>query len=152
MNRYLTLAIALLFLAVGFMKLSAAGSETDQWRTVLAFDVMDTHQDQKADLGGSKLLVASWYAGLGWDVGVFTYPRTESSLNLLYDGHNWHGIQPWMVFAWSKHTGTYPDERVIPYERGRSKLKIVLIGCETRQIAPNSYEFLKGRVEIFHSP
>jgi hypothetical protein len=57
-----------------------------------------------------------------------------------------------MVFAWAKHEGIYADERVISYEGGRSKVKIVLIDCKTKQIDSNSYAFMQGQIEVFHDP
>ena len=146
------LAAAIFLLTYSNEDLSADESNKDNWRKVLVFDVLENNQEHKADIGHGKIIVASWEAYAGWDVGVFKYPVTESSLNLFYNGQNWHGIQPWMVFAWTKHKGAYPDERIISYEGNRSKVKIVLHDCKTKQVGPDLYEFSQGRVEVFHSP
>jgi hypothetical protein len=146
------LAVAILLFVVSNEYLSAAESSKDNWRWVLAFDVMDINHEHKADIGRGKIIVASWEADSGWDIEVFKHPITESSLNLLYNGQNWHGIQPWMVFAWTKHEGVYPDERIISYEGNKSKVRIVLKGCKTKQVGPNLYTFSQGQVDVFHSP
>ena len=120
------------------------------WERVLSFDVLSKEKIHKANLGSHRVVLASWVADLGWDIGVFDYPVKPNSENLLYQGHNWHGIQPWMVFPWTKHRNTYPDERVVTYNEGKSQLRIVLVDCETRHAGGNLYQFVKGRIEIYH--
>ena len=131
---------------------SPAAEQSRAWRKVLAFDVCDNGRDHKADLGKHRIVIARWEAGLGWDIGVFAYPLQPISDNLLENAHNWHGVQPWMVYAWMKHEDVYGDERIIPYDGGKSELKIVLVGCSTRKAADDKYEFTAGRIEIYHRP
>ena len=88
---------------------------------------------------------------ISWEIEVLD-SSSKMVENLLYEGNNWHGVQPWMVYAWTKHTNTYPDEREVSYDKGKSRIRIVLVDCQTRQTGSNSYEFLKGRVEVFHRP
>lgn len=150
MKRFLPL-IVLAFACTAIRVLVAAEPETKgEWRKVLGFDVMATQRDHQADLGNHRRVVASW-TDLGWEFEVRNY-GDKTSENLLYDGHNWHGIQPWMVWAGTKHEQTYPDEREIAYDKGSSHLKIVLIDCQTKQVGKNSYQFVKGRIAVFHKP
>lgn len=120
------------------------------WRKVLDFSLLSKNRGHRAELGDHTILTAGWVSDLGWEVEVFAYPVTEESENLLYDGNNWHGIQPWMVFAWTKHRNVYPDERIVTYQKEKSQIRIVLVDCETRQTADNSCEFVKGRIAVYH--
>ena len=120
------------------------------WRKVLAFDVMAQQKSHKADLGNHRIVVAGW-GELGWEIAVHDYGSKESE-NLLLDGNNWHGIQPWMVYAWTVNDNTYPDGREVSYDKGKSHLRIVLVNCRAKQVATNEYEFVKGQVEVFHKP
>ena len=150
MKNILPIVLCLVVVVVGW---SARSSETEtktKWKRVLDFNVLSKDRDHKADLGNHRIVIASWESDLGWELGVFDYPVGFRSENLLYDGNNWHGVQPWMVFAWTKHRSTYPDERVVSYDKGKSQLKIVLFNCETREGGTNSYEFVTGRIEVFH--
>ncbi len=123
-----------------------------RWRKVLGFDVMAQGRSHKADLGNHRRVVAGWGGdSLGWEIEVCNYGDRQAE-NLLYDGHNWHGVQPWMVFAWTKHRNIYPDVRDVSYDQGKSHIRIVLVACETRQVGSNAYEFVKGRIEVFHKP
>jgi hypothetical protein len=79
---------------------------------------------------------------MGWDIGVYEY--LSGVENFFYDGHNWHGIQPWHVFAWTKHRQVYPDVRVIEYGSPKRRLKFVLIDCETREEG-DTIRFTRGR-------
>ena len=147
--------LAILFIAVVAVYLTAAPASAGKhrkWRKVLSFDVLAKVPEHRADLGNHRLVVASWVDGLGWDIGVYGYPRAKSQVNLLYQGRNLHGIQPWMAFAWAKHEKIFPDVREMPYDGGKSHLRIVLAGCETRPVGNNAYEFSKGRIEVFHKP
>lgn len=150
MKNILPIFLGLLVVVVGWSASSSEAGTKTTWKKVLGFNVLSRDRDHKADLGNHRILIASWESDLGWELGVFDYPVRFRSENLLYDGNNWHGVQPWMVFAWTKHERTYPDERVISYDKGKSQIKIVLVNCETRQVGTNSYEFVKGRIEVFH--
>jgi len=137
---------------IGVCSLWAGSPETGaEWRKVLGFDVMATDRSHKADLGNHRRVVASWESDLGWQIEVLNYGDKRRG-NLLCDGNNWHGAQPWMVLAWMKHTKTYPDERVISYDKGMSHMKIALLDCQTKQVGSNSFEFVQGRVEVFNKP
>jgi hypothetical protein len=129
----------------------AADQQTNGvWRKVLCFDVMAQERSHKADLGNHRRIVAGWDE-LGWDIEVLNY-SSKGSENLLYDGNNWHGSQPWMVLAWTVHNSTYPVQREVSYDKGKSHLKIVLVDCQTKQRGSNSYAFVKGRVQVYHKP
>jgi hypothetical protein len=151
MKRFITIIVCLVVFAA-----SHPASPSDQsveempWIKILDFSILSNDHGYKADLGNHTILSANWVSDLGWTIEIFTYPVTDESLNLLYDGNNWHGIQPWDVFAWTKHMNTYPDERVVTYQKGKSQIRIVLINCETQKIADNSYEFIKGSVVVYH--
>ena len=151
MERFITIIVCLVIFAFSRPAVSSDQSvEEVPWGKILDFSVLSKDQEHKVDLGNHTVLSASWVSDLGWEIEVLPHPVTAESLNLLYDGNNWHGIQPWDVFAWTKHTNTYPDERVITYNEGKSQIKIVLINCETQKIADNSYEFIKGRIVVYH--
>lgn len=143
--------LGLAALLSGGALLMAAPEGTGAWRKVLGFDVMARERIHKADLGNHRRVVASWESDLGWEIEVLNY-GDKGQENLLYDGNNWHGVQPWMVFAWTKHQKTYPDVREVPYDKGRSQIRIVLVDCQTRQVGSNAYEFVRGRIEVFHKP
>lgn len=112
---------------------------------------MATERSHKADMGNHRRVVASWEPDLGWEIAVLSYDDKDRE-NLLYDGNNWHGVQPWMVFAWTKHQHVYPDVRDVTYDKGKSQIRIILVGCQTRQVGSNSFEFVRGRIEIYHKP
>jgi hypothetical protein len=147
-----TLAIVLICLVCAGVHILMAEEhpETNQWRKVLAFDVMAQQRSHKADIGDHRKVVAGW-GELGWEIEVLNYGPRETE-NLLYNGNNWHGIQPWMVYAWTVHDNSYLDGREVSYDQGRSHLRIECIDCQTRQVGSNSYEFVKGRIEVFHKP
>lgn len=122
------------------------------FRKVLAFDVTTKDRSHKADLGNHRYIRADWGAdNLGWEIEVLNYGDKYAE-NLLYDGNNWHGLQPWMVLARTKHEHTYPDVREATYDKGQSHIRIALVDCQTRQVGSNSYEFVRGRIEVFHNP
>jgi hypothetical protein len=120
------------------------------WRKVLSFNVTEA-AERKADLGNHRIVIAARNPELGWDINVYDYPVTTNSANLLAP-ETWHGSQDWMVYAWMKHEGEYPDERRIAYDAGKAELKIVLVDCKTRQTGENAYDFIAGRIEIYHNP
>ena len=129
----------------------AASPDETGWRKVLGFDVMATDRSHGADMGNHRRVAASWEPGLGWELEVLNY-GDQGRENLLYDGNNWHGIQPWMVFAWTKHRRSYPDVRDVTYDKGKAQIRIVLVDCQTRQVGSNAFEFVRGRLEVFHRP
>ena len=152
MRRALTiLAYAVTVIAV-WVVVHTATQASERWRKVMEFEVLDRTRDHKADLGNHRIVVASWKSDLGWEIGVFNYPLKGNSKNMLYQGRNLHGIQPWMVFPWTTHRQTYPDKREMSYDNGNAHPRIVLVNCETRQVGSNAYEFVKGRIDIFHKP
>lgn len=124
-----------------------------RWRKLMSFNVLDTSHDHRADIGNHRIVIAhvELEPRTGWDIGVFDYPVRRYP-NLLYNGRNCHGPQPWHVLAWSKHRGVYPDKRIIAYNKGSSQLKVVLRGSVTKQTGRTNYEFVKGRIEVFHRP
>ena len=145
-----TLTILLVAVAVvGVCTIWAASPDESGWRKVLGFDVMDTKRSHKGDLGNHRRVVAGWESDLGWEIEVRNY-GDKTGGNLLYDGNNWHGLQPWMVWAGTKHQHDYPDVRDVTYDKGKSQIRIVLVDCQTRQTGSNSFEFVKGRIEVFH--
>jgi hypothetical protein len=85
-------------------------------------------------------------------VGVFEYPVKAYSMhrNLLSQEHNWHGITDWMIIP--NYVNTNKDERIMTYDHGKSEIKIVILECQLKQAGSNSWEFVKGRVEVFHKP
>lgn len=140
---------------LAFLDPGVSALESDQdtgtWRHLITFDVMDTVRDHKADLGDHTILIAKYVQPLGWDIGVYQYPISSESLNLLYNGHNWHGVQEWDVFAFTKHKQIYPDVRLIEYGSSKRKLKIILKDCKTRW-ERSDIVFTKGKVQIYHQP
>ncbi len=138
---------------VGLFSLMAAAQGDDSgWRKVLGFDVMAKERIPKADLGNHRRVVASWVSDLGgWEIEVLKYGDKKQE-NLLYDGNNWHGLQPWMVWAATKHKKIYPDVRDVPYDKGHSHIRIVLIDCQTKQVGSNSFRFVQGRIDVFAKP
>ena len=129
----------------------AAPSDDTGWRKVLGFDVMATERSHKADLGNHRRVVAGWESDLGWEIEVLNY-GDKTGENLLYDGNNWHGLQLWMVWAGTKHQQTYPDVRDVTYDKCKSQIRILLVDCHTRQIGSNTFEFVSGRIEVYHKP
>ena len=151
MKRILSVLLAAV-VVVGACNLWAAAPGESGWRKILGFDVTATERSHKSDLGNHRRIVAGWGAdGLGWEIEILNY-GDKSGDNLLYDGNNWHGVQPWMVYAWTKHLQTYPDVRDVTYEKGKAQVRIVLVDCQTRQVGSNSFEFVEGRIEVFHKP
>ena len=137
---------------VGLFSLMAAAQAHDSgWRKALGFDVMAKERIRKADLGNHRRVVASWVSDLGWEIEVLKY-GDKTKQNLLYDGNNWHGLQPWMVWAGTKHEKTYPDVRDVTYDKGNSHIRIVLVDCQTKQVGSNSFRFVQGRIDVFAKP
>ena len=140
------LIISVVILGAG----NSLARENGPWRKVLSFKVVDASRNHKADIGDHKILIAR-ADEIGWDIGIYHYPVTSESLNLLYDGQNLHGPQPWHVMAWSKHDGLFPDERVIAYGKKRAELKIVLVNCKTQKVG-DTVRFTEGQVIVYHRP
>ena len=128
-----------------------AEDERGPWRRVLAFGVTDRDRALTADLDETTVVVAQFSRPVGWEVGVYGHPVTEESENLLADGRDWRGPQPWQSFAWTKSEGAFPDVRVIRYGRPRRKLKIVLRECKTKKEG-DFVVFTEGRIEVLHLP
>jgi hypothetical protein len=150
MKRRLRILLAAMAV-VGTCTLWAASPDESGWHKVLGFDAMATERSHKADLGNHRRIEAGWESDLGWEIEVLKY-GDKTGENPLYDGNNWHGVQPWMVYAWTKHQQIYPDVRTVPYDKRKSKIRIVLIDCQTQQTGSNSFEFVKGKIEVFHKP
>ncbi|NLB56139.1 MAG: hypothetical protein GX811_10320 [Lentisphaerae bacterium] len=144
------LIVVVLLINVCTLRTVASG-DSAEWRKVLGFDVMANERSQNADLGNHCRIVAGWKSDLGWEIEVLSY-GDETGENLLYDGNNWHGLQPWMVWAGTKHQQIYPDVRDITYNKGKSQIRIVLVDCQTRQKGSNSFDFVRGKIEVFHNP
>ena len=143
-------AIGVLSMGVQGHDVSAADAPA-AWRKVRTFDVMDPARDLQADLGNGRVLVADHDDSTGWDIGVYKKPRRAESPNLLYDGSNQHGPQPWQVYAWTMQEATFPDVRLIEYGSPQRRLKIVLTGCEARDL-DGSVAFSKGAVDVYAAP
>jgi hypothetical protein len=141
---------ALIFAVMIFGAVNSPAMENGQWRKVLSFKVVDTSRNHKADIGEHKILIAR-ADEMGWDLGVYYYPVTSESLNLLYDGQNLHGPQPWHVMAWSKHDRLFPDERIVTYGKKRAELRIILFNCKTKKVG-DAVRFTEGRVVVYHRP
>ena len=47
---------------------------------------------------------------------------------------------------------TSPAERIIGYDSGKAELKIALVDCKTEKTGEDAYNFVGGRIEIYHRP
>ena len=126
-------------------------AEAGPWRRVLAFDATRRDRDFKADLGNNTIVIARYERPIGWEVGVYAYPVTDDSDNLLADGEDYRGAQPWQSFAWSQKKKMYPDVRVIEYGKPKQKLKVILKDCKTVK-HDGVVVFSAGRIEVYHQP
>jgi hypothetical protein len=144
-------ALALLLPACG-RRAAPGDAAPAAWRKVLGFDVLSQNDTHRADLGNNRMLMATWRDPVGWELGVFAYPLGDDPNNLLAGGRNWHGPQPWMLFAWTQHTSAYPDERFLEYDGGTNRLRILLLDCETEETGPDQQRFSRGRIEVYHKP
>lgn len=125
--------------------------DSGPWRHILTFDVTDVSRDHKGDVGNRTIVIARYERPVGWEIGVYAYPVSEESDNLLYDGQPEHGSEPWQSFAWSKRKGVYPDTRIVDYGSPARKLKIVLTDCRTAKHG-DFVVFTSGRIEVYHRP
>ena len=121
------------------------------WRHILTFDVTDFSREHKGDVGDRTIVIARNARPVGWEIGVYAYPVSEESDNLLYDGQDGHGPEPWQSFAWSKRKRVYPDTRIVAYGSPARKLKIVLNNCQTAKRG-GVVVFTTGRIEVYHQP
>lgn len=156
MKTRLSLFFGITVLVGLFSLLVTVQGQNNGWRKVLSFDVMATERSHRADLGNHRYVVAfpaklSSVPHYGWDIQVQNY-GDETGENLLYNGNSWHGIQDWMIFAWTKYLQTYPDVREVAYDKGNSHIKIVLVDCQTKRVGNDLFEFVKGKIEVFHKP
>lgn len=127
----------------------AAGDIPLRWRKVLGFDLCGEDRPHRADLGQHTFVEAHIGECGWWTLGVEAYGATKP-VNLLYDGNNWHGMQPWDICPNGLQTSR--ETRIVTYGRGQRKLRIELSGLETNQVASNKAAFVKGRIDVFHFP
>ncbi len=144
---------ALLGALLGIAGLLAAGSadpvkETTGWRLLLSFD-MTKEATRRADIGNHTMLIAEGDSNR-WDLEVRQYPFSKNTENLLYDGHNWHGLQDWMLLP--KYVTNNPHISVVTYDKGKCQMKIVARGCQRTADGSNDFAFSSGVLEIFHKP
>jgi len=120
----------------------------DTWMKVLSFNAAESKLVHKADIGNHKYISAAMSGdNLGWYIEVKYYGGKGE--NLLCNGENWHGVQPWMVYAWKQANQEFPDLEEISYENGKSKIKIVLVNCSVIKNEQNTFEFKTGKIEVF---
>ncbi len=154
MKKFAVVALMLVVVAGGIYVASpwwGKGGSDASWERVLSFDVTRRKNEFKSDLGNHQMVIARYEDPVGWEVGVYAYPVTDDSDNLLAGDKNWRGAQPWQSFAMTRHRKLYPDTRVIEYGPSGQKLKIVLSDCRTEQDGEFS-RFRQGRIEIFYCP
>jgi hypothetical protein len=81
-----------------------------------------------------------------WDIEVRQYPLSKNTENLLHDGNNWHGLQPWMLLP--SFVTNNPHICIVTYEKGKSQLMIVAQDC----LATNGARFTSGTLDLYHKP
>lgn len=118
------------------------------WRRLLSFDVMKAAR-RSADIGNHTILIAEG-DGSRWDIEVRRYPLSKNTENLLYDGHNWHGLQAWDILP--MFVTNNPHVNIVTYDKGKSQLMIVARGYERTPNRTSGVEFITGTLEVFHKP
>jgi hypothetical protein len=121
---------------------------TSGWRKLVSCDIAKD-ASRKADIGNHAIVYADGGAS-GWDIEVRRYPLKSNTENLLYDGNNWHGLQPWNVRP--QFITNNPAVEIATYNKGQSQLMIVACNCQTRTDASNRTVFVKGTLELYHKP
>ncbi len=101
-------------------------------RTMIAVNIIQTQN-------GKKYRVAADRNTMGWDIGIYSGASTESDSdapNLLYGGKNFHGIQPWMIYAWTHNKQMYTDARIVGYGAERLKIELIDSAVEMKNEKP----------------
>jgi hypothetical protein len=113
-------------------------------KPVLSFSLTATNQSFSRPLS-SGLTLRVERDVLGWEVGVF---KDHSADSLLYPAHNWHGVFPCQLSAWSCRSKTFPDDRLIPIRGSKGSVRIRLIDPVVTGES-ESERFSGGRVDIY---